>query len=470
MSNAISYYVQFGEVFKTKRNIEIELKKLGYNTDFMANCKSPFYSADLGLHYPVVLNNTVVAYLRAQINKINSVAGIAVLDNTNSDLPNVMKSIKLLPQTMKAMQMAPIGQKICKQELSRYNWNHKEGMKIRPSEALKAMLLGYIEFPSEDTLAQNILDSCEDHFGYEYASRSSVRRSFSLSEKAARIDVVLNDENKNASNYTEQLIGRQMGSFLIRSSKTSNDDHVIKWRKPPKKSLWPWTLDHHWFETQESPITLANYTYKALLGNSNYAKRDLIDKKYPVFSRQLVMEHGRNMLECFFEGVVRDKKSKAWGNVCHTLDCMRWSVNSPYYAIPKLCLTLGVAPKFDDLGVFQKFVPLAGNISLPSRKVYVEHEALDVDNSHRLETASTSTLLLIYEFGLISLENLQKNTGITDAGAALGKDFNYIKVNIGKNVVCCIPKTFAYDKARQGLLRFQEKIAGQPAELEEAST
>jgi len=124
---------------------------------------------------------------------------------------------------------------------------------------------------------------------------------------------------------------------------------------------------------------------------------------------------------------------------------------------------LGVVPKFNQSGVFEKFVPLPANIVKPSKKVYIESSAIDVDNTHKLEPMLNLTMMLCYEVGLISLETLEKSIGLVNAGEALGKSDDYVHVAMGKHVVCCIPKSYSYDAGRKQLMKVDAKLLASQA-------
>ena len=64
-------------------------------------------------------------------------------------------------------------------------------------------------------------------------------------------------------------------------------------------------------------------------------------------------------------------------------------------------------------------------------------------------------MALCYEFGLVSLDILHKTIGLTGCGESLKDSRSHTQVELGKNLVCCIPNKFSYDAANKALLKYQ---------------
>jgi len=474
----ITYGLELKDSFITKSKAERMLKEKGQT--FPSNLgTNAYYCVGLGIFIPLISDGQILAYLNGAISSFVGWidVGGAIIDSEAIKLFSDKKRFKFLPQTIKALKSVPTGSRISTNvNSSAYSRTRTNGMKLRSSEVLKALLLGYINVPADNDLISMLTNNIS-----ELASR--VDKKLSLTAKTVLVDKYLNDKlyisptdkvrtstgsslahhscGSNVSEWQLKHLSIAIGHLLIRSSKTFDNKHEVKWRKPPKSSLWPWTLDHHWFEIQESPITAANHSYKALLsGDSKRSKMDSVDAKYPIFHRQNSMDYGRRVLEGFFNSALKDKSSRAWGILTHTLiSNMDWVVANPYYAIPKLCLTLGVVPKFNESGVFERFVKIQGNTMQPTKKVYIESDAIDVDHTHKLEPMLNLTMALCYTLGLVSLSTLEKSIGLVNAGEGLGNSKEYVHVNMGDYLVCCIPKSYSYDVGKININRIETKLS-----------
>jgi hypothetical protein len=452
-----NYYSDFKECFYTKFKVEkivMDIRKSDIATNYG---EDPFYDQEFGVFYPLKAGGKILAYLVVQINKSNlptskrlTAEAIEALASTNV--------LKLMPKTVKVLTTVSAGNKISA-ERHRNNADAGPPVKIKQSEIMKALLLGYLEAPSEEALIDVLIES-----NYDLQSKFRYDKSVSLSSKIEQVNNFINNVNKanNASYDWGQHCSRAAGSNLsyrfTRSFKKFDENHVVKWRRPNKNSVWPWTLDHHWFIVQESPITLANYTYKALLGSSGqglYQKKDRIDMQYPIFLKSNAVDQGRKLLETFFKEVVGNRSKSKWGDVVYCTQLMRWTSDNPCFIIPKLCMVLGVMPTFDVSGKFQKFVPLAGNFNQPKKKLHLEFNAIDVSQSHSLDPFITVALSLCYDLGIVKLDAVEKTLGIVNAGSALANNDNYFKVSIGKNTVCCIPNSYSWNFANSAINKFE---------------
>jgi hypothetical protein len=362
-----------------------------------------------------------------------------------------------MPKTVKALVTISAGNRLANNEHS--GRESGPAIKLKQSEVIKALLLGYLEPPTEEALINLLIES-----NYDLQTLFRYDKVTPLSAKIDKVDSFVNNLNKPVGggyewgeNYS-RTVGSNIGYQFVRSSKQFEENHAIKWRKPSKSSSWPWTLDHHWFIVQESPITLANYTYKALLGaggQNNYQKRDKIDAQYPIFHKNNAVDQGRRLLEIFFKHAVGNRSKSKWGEVVHCTQLMRWTSDNPCFIIPKLCMVLGVMPTFDDCGSFEKFVPLAGNFKQPNKKLYLEFNAVDIEQSSSLEPFITVTLGLCYDLGVLKLNAIEKILGVVNAGAALENNSNYFRVSMGNNIVCCVPNDYSYNIINKAISKFE---------------
>jgi hypothetical protein len=426
------------------------------NVDMRNVCgDNPFYYSDIGLFYPLISDTTVLGYIAAPIQK-GQLAKLEVLDAANVKKLSEANILRLLPQTIKALNTVSMGSRMCSRAFSQ-NYNHGEiSIKIRTSEIIKAVTLGYLEFP-KDTQLLDVLTEVN----YEIGSLLKQNKGAPLQAKSKAVYNFINGHSWGE--WLNKQVGSSIGKNLVRSNKAFDQADEIKWRKPSKNSVWPYTLDHHWFMVQESPITLANYTFKALLQGSDNSnrKKDKIDAQYPIFSKPYTVECGRKLLEIFFVDVLTKKSKSQWGQIVHMTDNMRWVSDNPCYLIPKLCLALGVVPRFDESGTFTKFFPINGNLKQPSKKLYVEINSINIDQNNKLEPFIATIMSLCYDLGLVPLDAIEKNLGVINAGEALKHSKDYYKSTLGNNIVCCIPKEFSNNLTNKAIVKLKETLEKQ---------
>lgn len=438
------------KIMKGLRNIDV-ITEFG---------NDPFYDDDYGIFYPLTIDGNVVAYLKAAIGK-NKIFTYQRLDAARIEDLIKNNTLKLLPKTVKALSTISPGNKMCRDPYQSYG-NHPT-LRLKNSEIIKALVLGYITLPADGNLVDLAINSnysLQSMFGSKHSKIDPKIKNKTV------IDTINNPADQNNGEgwgtHNSNQLAKRVCVELTRSNKVFDDTHVLKWRKPSKNSAWPWTLDHHWFMVQESPITLANYTYKALLGSgsrSNYDKKDKIDNQYPVFAKNNAVEHARRLLETFFDEVVGNRSKHRWGDVVYSTQNMRWVSDNPCFLIPKLCLVLGVVPSFDASGKFQKFVPMAGNFTQNTEKLYLELSAMNIDQTSDLQPFITMILALCYDLGIVKLDVIEKTLGVVNGGAALKNNSNYLKANVGNNLVCCLPKNYSYDMTVKALTKFNLAMA-----------
>lgn len=417
---------------------------------------NPFLCQTHGLFIPIVANNRVLAYyncvLVSQAIPVD-LNGLVILDPTTLAAAELKGQIKLLPQTVKMLKLLAHGKNL-------HNGNSRStrgvaGMKVRLTEAMKAWLLGYINLPQDESLLTAIANSCYDLQAVDGSNTKkpgNVRYSYS-----DRVDTAFNYLNAaQVSSYQARNVSRHVGFQASRSAKDVQPGVEVKWRKPSKTSIWPYTLDHHWFEIQESAVSIANHVLKSLLNrteSSHHASRQ-IDLKFPILHRQAVLAGCREVLELFFADTAAAQQAgrycNLWGSIDYKVRKLDLLHTSPVYLIPKMCLLLGVAPSFDKSGQFLKFNPIDNKLLVNTTKVYLESKSIDMRDNEGA-TLSNMTLALCYSLGLMSLADLENRIGIINAGVALNQDPNFIKIAIGPNLVCCVSKTFAYDACKPKL-------------------
>lgn len=447
------YYCDFDHAFKSVKTVETIL-----GPAWCSQIKdNPFFSKDHGLFIPLVADGRVLFYfnciLLSHSIPINE-DGLLQLDLAAMQKIEAAGQLKLLPQTVKMLKLVANGKMLAGDSSTRSGYSrNRAGMRVRLPEIMKAILLGYLRLPQEEELLNALNECC-----YELSSAATITKS-RATPFPVRVNAVEDFfSNGKLTTYREKGIGAHLGSLVSRSDKVTKADVEVKWRKPAKSSVWPYTLDHHWFEVQESAVSVANYTLKALLSrsDSNQGGGRQIDRKFPIFNRQTALATSREILESFFVDLTAtgSKHFTKWGDVTHNTKRLEGPHSNPVFLIPKLCLMLGVAPTFDKNGTFLKFKPIDNQLLVNTQKVHLTAQSIDTGITDKIDPFITITYALCYSLGLMSLADLELKTGITNGGAALAADPNYIKLTIGPNLVCCISTTFSYDTCAASLARF----------------
>ena len=115
----------------------------------------------------------------------------------------------------------------------------------------------------------------------------------------------------------------------------------------------------------------------------------------------------------------------------------------------KAVMALGVCPRFNASGEFDKFVPIANTLLDNQKTLYIEMQAEDLG-----KRKPEFSLLLAYAVGLIDLESLERILGPIAVNAErLKNDPSKVHLQISKNVVCCVP----VDSAHSGLVESLHK-------------
>lgn len=341
--------------------------------------------------------------------------------------------VRLSPQSVKMMKSLRLNSNAFESD---HNWSTR-GFRCRAEEIVKCLALGYLQFSATRSIFEQLAYS-------DYTLQSFVTdKRNSMNEVTKKM--VDHFYKQEKSHWTSRAQGQRMTQGMVRSDKTPDDTCVVKWRKPSKNSKWPFTMDHHWFTCQESPVAMAHHTLLSLMNDRHSNRnRDQLMVNLPVFSHIRQLEVCRKLLENFFTNLTECMKphSSVFGNYVSQVNDFEWPNNRysnkriPAEMFPvKACLAMGVLPSFDKSGKFDKFVPINGHLHDNQETLYFEFE---VDGMVRRR--ADISLILLYSTGLISRENLESVVGpVSVTGAGLKQDPSKVQLHISKNVVCCLP-------------------------------
>ena len=438
----MQYYVTLEQNFVDIRTFKQGVTNSGISLPASLTSTTPS-SFFLGgtLYYPVTigLNNPaangaggVVGFLKAKI------ANNLELGDTEHKIinnPEALKQagVKLSAQSIKMLKTLRANNKVFEGDYH----HHNRGFKCRAEEVIKCLTFGYFNFPDDrgfmEILTQN---------DYNIHNLVSDKRNNIATVYAELIKYFNNNER---SHWTNRSIGTRISHGVMRTVLAPDEECVVKWRKPSKNSKWPYTLDHHWFCCQESPVAMAHHTMASLMGRGEGRNnRDQLMLNLPIFLHIRALEICRKILENFFTNLPEILKthSSAMGQYSSMINDFEWPTGrysskklAPEMFPIKAALALGVLPKFDDSGKFDKFIPINGALHDNPQTIYLE-----MDPDYLQRRRSEQSLLLMYSTGLISLEDLEKILGpISHNEQHLKDNPEKVQLRMSRNVVCCLP-------------------------------
>jgi len=410
----------------------------------------------------------IFGFLIAKVaNKLNLLENHIKLLVHDQDFKDA--DLKLSPQSLKMLKSTAFNSKAFPEyETGQSTW-HIKGFKCRAEDVVKAFAFGYLKLNDSKSLLEALCQSDYSLQQFLNDKRNDLSQVYSTVLEYYTKDEVTNSagfrvENRD-TNWSVKYLGQRITPHFERTNKALNEDCVIKWRKPSKNSKWPYTLDHHWFESQESPISLQHHTLAALMGNTYRTHKENLFSNLPIFSNILTLETCRKNVELFFCNIQkmlgkRPHMSNEYGRYVGEVHNMDWPSGkfsnrnlTPELFPVKACLALGVMPTFDTSGAFNKFIPISGKLHNNTKILYY---ATDPETfvDQRLDV----TLLLCYSVGLMTLEQLDLILGPISATSELLKsDSMRVNLKLSNNVVCCTPIVSATLKtteilARQGIV------------------
>lgn len=257
-----------------------------------------------------------------------------------------------------------------------------------------------------------------------------------------------------------EQIATGFSTSISRTAVAVDQDSVQKWRKPPRSSAWPWTLDHHWFLCEGNSISSAHHSMMALVDDSSNGgtqnRKDQIARQLPVINDQLTLDKLRKVLEAYFSdigGVMSTLGSKFTEYVRENNNIRwlgtggRWSMTTTdqYHTPLVACLALGVRPKIES-GKLVKFVSAEGALIKNTQKFHCQLTPKELNSAH-----PKVTMIAMYTCGLLSESAFRDIMGTClkeyDPANAPGN----VSLDMGPLVSVLIPRESWYIAARADL-------------------
>jgi len=386
---------------------------------------------DVTLFLPVVIGGRAIAYFRAFISSTAPQLPADTLMVLDSEAAVNSAGLKLTPKMIKILRSIDAGNPITNVSgNSYYDLARAAGFKIQVTDFVKMAVLGYVEFAPEEALVNCMTSNV-------YNMRMLINDKAPQAQRIEALHMLMdctdtgtrNSSSKTFGNLTKDSNSGQVGTWdlahmgaqlaykVMRSSKAVDDSHEIKWRKPPKSSLWPYTLEHHWFEIQESGISVMNAQLIGLLecsGGSSHAKHQKassIHETYPTFTNITGLGNARKLLELYFMKCLSGKEpfhslQSEVGN-CH----MRHLRNNHYgreaearYLVSTLMLVCGVKPVFEG-AQFVRFEAISSSLEPVVPGAACVEVPIGVFESGSLD--KWIPMLAMYQLGLVSEATLR---------------------------------------------------------------
>jgi hypothetical protein len=470
---------------------------------------------DKNLYYPITVvtggQSVVYGYFSTVVSVTNPTGIYWHPLSTPEDAAK--EGLKISAQTTKLVK----GSEVSKKMITAPQWHggynrsrrgrHGNAFICKPEEVIKALALGYLKIDTAGTGFKQILNHVNkvktpppipnpwDTQGtkdyQDYLNKSKIIKVSHTYYEEGKLEV-----RNDFLNFIKVCTDEIQRTSLEVDPKTE-----LKWRRASKNSMWPYTLDHHWFNAQEGRISVAHHAFKSLMhgGKSTSQDIDKIQVNLPIFTSIKVLDRARKILEHFFSNTKYLVGSKLltgktyngeYSRFVSSVNDLEWpnrkysqKVISPEMFPITACLALEVIPAFDQNGQFMKFLQIENN--LYDNKHVVRYEV----DPHNLSTRQPEvTFLLAYSVGLIGIEDLENILGIKRTNTLVPDTTNFLKtsetnkhvhLHLGKNIVLCFPIEYALGEvqasfSRQNLVMYPEaesalpiKALDQTDELEE---
>ena len=487
----MSYSINLSGHFDSAYNIYSSVFKGGlHDKEFLNNRGTHpllYKNVDdqVSVFLPIVIGGKAVGYITSGITSTTPkipTNSLVVLDSKEK-IDNC--EIKLTPKLLKVMKNVDTGTAVMPVPTSYYHQHtNRGGFKLQAGDIMKLCLLGYLELANEDALIEAMTQSAYAFRvvqGPNTSKANKLKAIYDLMEctsAGTRLNPKDGSSSKavgygdttNLGHWDLAHIGGQMSYRIYRTSKEVSESDQIKWRKPPKSSVWPYTLEHHWFEIQESGIVSMNLQLTGLLqcsGNNSTrsAKQTTINETYPLFKNVTGLSNARNLLQRYFSECL--SKTAPWSDLENDLKTCHFGNPNSYYGnrldgkfqIVSMCLATGVVPVFN-AGKFSKFEPISNKLVPPTNSIRV---GIELFNQERAGIQYIP-MLLMYQIGLISAETLAHATPIVKQKRVSADVF---EIDAGSGLIVIVKRNAAELASAQKLATIRKKHAEASAEENE---
>lgn len=358
--------------------------------------------------------------------------------------------------------------------------------RCRPDDVVKALAMGLLALDSEAVVTAFLLvDSrMENHVkNMSWSGRASLvldacrnnsipREGYGIKKKSPYggdeyMEGTWYVVDPKSNQLSQGLIGSRMAPRLphriVRTASEVDKSQVHKWRKPPQSSMWPWTMDHHWFLCESSPIATAHHSMMALMdpsdkfggnGGSENKAADVC-RRLPLVQDQLTMDKMRKLMEAYFQDIAAtiDSSNPRYGEWHRSNNDLRWVGTSRYSMSPTgpeespavMCLVLGVRPKLDGRN-FKGFVPAESNLISNTERFYCRLTPQQINSSD-----PKVACVVMYSCGLISAQDFRNLMGKSLEEHDPALEAGHVTVGMGPLVTALLPRESWYSGARKAL-------------------
>lgn len=244
---------------------------------------------------------------------------------------------------------------------------------------------------------------------------------------------------------------------IIRTAVQVEGSQVQKWRKPPHSSMWPWTMDHHWFLCESGPIATAHHSMMALMDpsskSSDVGKDEEVYRRLPIVADQLTMDKMRKLMEAYFQDIESTMRAQGprYSEFRRSNEELRWvgagrysmRSTSPEESPSVMCLALGVRPKLDGRS-FRGFIPAENSLIQNTRRFHCSLTPTQINSSD-----PKVACIVMYSCGLISDVDFTNLMGPCVSDHDPAREAGHVKMEIGPLVTVLVPRDSWYSEARK---------------------
>jgi hypothetical protein len=427
------------------------------------------------LYVPVLLDGKTAGLLHASVSCHSSYAsGFHPLRDAGAI---AQAGVKISSQCDNLLQQVDPGAKM-------FDSSGGRPFRCRPDDAVKALAMGLLSVDSQQA-AKHFTSYChymsEHCDGMAASSRNSLvlnalrdgslpKVAYGVSTTYVRdgksvpgVERVWNIADAVTNTASQRILCRNMSRLLpgsiVRTAVQVDKSNVHKWRKPPQSSMWPWTMDHHWFLCESSPIATAHHSMMALMDPGSKVNGRNHDEEIctqlPLVIDQLTMDKLRKLMEAYFQDIdmTVEAKGPRYSEFHKSNGELRWVGTSRYSqratkpeeSPTAMCLALGVRPKLDGRK-FKGFVPAENNLISSTTRFHCTLTPRQL-NSNDPKVAC----IVMYSCGLISDIDFRNLMGkcVQDHDPSL--EAGHVKLPIGPLVTVLLPRESWYSGARKAL-------------------
>jgi len=439
---------------------------------FTSDDSPPPFMIDKVLYYPIHLaaptpttSSAVIALLFAKVACAGSYAtGVRILDTPDKLAES---GIRISSQGDSLLKKVDAGETIYRDSGS----HGRANFRCRADEVVRQLTLGFARLNSSELPASltgmdyNFQNTVNQHQLKGAQLHSSVVNMYCSSTLPApyksgtfntwHLPRFVSHSSGSCSINQESLAAATvpvLAKIIVRTATPTSPASVQKWRKPPRTSVWPWTLDHHWFLCEGNQISSTHHTMMGLVDSNDSnsgTTRDEISRQLPVINEQLTLDKIRKLLETYFcdlPGVMsmsgphysdyaRENQNTRWLG-----SGSRWSISmtEPHHSPIVMCLAVGARPVIEN-GKLVKFTAAEGNLLRNTQRFHCAMSPKELNSCH-----SKVTMIGLYTCGLISEGVFRDLMGSCLKEHDPANEPGHVSMSLGSLVTVLIPSQSWY--------------------------